>query len=100
MAAGETVQVRYLANASTAWVNEHTVMFNQDLDRYALVVFEAFDPKAVLVFPREAIGSICALLGKRHPNQERSLQLTRRNYRQILAERERFEQLGMNILRL
>jgi hypothetical protein len=96
--AGETVQVRYLANASGGWVNEHTVSFEEHLDRYALVVFEDFDPKAVLVFPREAMGTICAMLAKRHPNQARTLQLTHRNYRQFLTERERFEQLGMKIL--
>jgi len=96
--AGETVQVRYLANVSGGWVNEHTVSFEEHLDRYALVVFEDFDPKAVLVFPREAMGVICAMLGKRHPNQARTLQLTQRNYRQFLTERERFEQVGMKIL--
>ena len=98
--AGETIQVRYLANTSAAWVNEHTVSFNQHLDRYALVIFEDFDPKAVLVFPREAMGAICAMLGKRHPNQARTLQLTHRNYQQLLIERERFAQSGMNILHL
>jgi hypothetical protein len=96
--AGETVQVRYLANVSGGWVNEHTVSFKEHLDRYALVVFEDFDPNAVLVFPREAMGAICALLGKRHPNQARTLQLTHRNYQQLLIERERFEQVGLKLL--
>jgi hypothetical protein len=96
--AGEMVQVRYLANVSGGWVNEHTVSFEEHLDRYALVVFEDFDPTAVLVFPREAMGAICAMLGKRHPNQVRVLQLTQRNYRQFLIERERFEQVGLKLL--
>jgi hypothetical protein len=79
-------------------VNEHTVSFEEHLDRYALVAFEDFDPKAVLVFPREAMGAICAMLGKRHPNQARTLQLTHRNYQQLLIERERFEQVGLKLL--
>ncbi len=95
---GERVQVRYLANPKDGWVNEHTVRFDKDVDRYALVVFEDLDLLVVLLFPRKPLPDICAALGKRHPDQERQLQFTQRNYRQVLSERHRFEQLGMSII--
>lgn len=94
---GDRVQVRYLANPADRWVNEHLIDFRADCDRYALVVFEAFDPKAVLVFDRRTIANVCAALGKRHPNQDVTLQLTRTNYRQLLDKRDDFAALGVVI---
>ena len=94
---GDRVQVRYLANPADRWVNEHLVDFRGDCDRYALVVFEAFDPKSVVVFRRASLGAVCAALGKRHPNQDVTLQLTERNYRQLLAERDEFGRHGVEV---
>lgn len=94
---GDRVQVRYLANPGDRWVNEHLVDFRADCDRYALVVFEAFDPKSVVVFQRATLGAVCAALGKRHPNQDVVLQLTERNYRQLLAERADFRRHGVEV---
>jgi hypothetical protein len=54
--------------------------------------------KAVLVFTRTAIAAVCAALGKRHPNQGQGLQLTRRNYLQLRAERDRFGLLGVQVV--
>lgn len=99
-ASGRRVQVRYLANPGDRWVNEHLVDFRADCDRYALVVFEAFDPKSVLVFDRTTIGDVCAALGKRHPNQDVVLQLTRRNYQQLLDMRQDFVRLGVVVIDL
>lgn len=94
---GDRVQVRYLANPGDRWVNEHLIDFRADCDRYALVVFEAFDPKSVVVFRRATLGAVCAALGKRHPNQDVVLQLTQRNYRQLLAERDDFTRHGVEV---
>ncbi len=96
--AGETVQVRYLANPSPrpgAWVNEHRVSA-AGADRYALVLFEGFRPLGVLIFPPE-LTAINAALGKRAPAQDSVLQFTRANYFKIMANREGFEALGMRI---
>jgi len=92
---GSTVQVRYLANPADRWDNEHHVRFTPGLGWYALAVFEAFELTAVVCFPARSIGSVCHRLGKRHPDQERSLQLTRANFRALLAGRPQFEDLGV-----
>jgi hypothetical protein len=41
--AGQTVQVRYLANGSGGWVNEHTVSFDGHLDWYQPVSQTPYD---------------------------------------------------------
>ena len=73
---GETVQVKYLANPEGTWVNEHPVDFRGGCDRYALLIVEALDAKALVVFSREGLAGVCSELGKRHPNQELTLQFT------------------------
>ena len=95
---GRLVQVRYLSNPSERWVNEHHVDFSGNVDDYALVVFEAFAMMEVLIFRRETIAEVCRVLGKRHPGQDRGLQLTRRNVMQILRDRGLYEKLGVEIL--
>lgn len=98
---GGRVQVKYLANPAGGWINEHHVHFGHpECDSYALVFFEDLLPIAVIVFPRGRIAEICSALGKRHPNQEFTLQLTRRNFLQILDEEGRFEALGVQVFRL
>ena len=92
---GDRVQVRYLANPGGRWVSEHLVDFRADCDRYALVVFEAFDPRSVVVFNHSTLPDVCAALGERHPNQDVVLQLTQRNYRQLLADHREFARLGV-----
>lgn len=78
---GERVQVKYLANPAAGWINEHHVHFGHpDCDSYALVFFEDLLPIAVTVFPRGRIAEVCSALGKRHPNQEFTLQLTQRKF--------------------
>mgnify|MGYP001488444613 CR=1 FL=1 len=95
---GHTVQVRYLANPADRWDNEHHVRFTDQLDWYALAVFEAFELVAVVCLPRHAMPTVCQRLGKRHPDQSTSLQLTRANFRRLLAERPTFERLGLRFL--
>jgi hypothetical protein len=97
---GEQVQVRYLANPRDRWVNEHYVDFRAPCDRYALLVVEGFDPKALIVFTRSTIAAVCSALVKRHPNQESGLALTRRNYLQLRAEPEQFALLGVQVVAL
>jgi hypothetical protein len=96
-AAQQRVQVRYLANpAGTRWVNEHHVRSAAGFELYALVLYEAFSTVAVLVFP-SSLGTINEALGKRHPDQDMSLQLTRRNYLAIRDDPDRFRALGMQV---
>ena len=64
------------------------------------MVFEAFDPKTVLVFDRRTIADVCAALGKRHANQDVVLQLTRSNYRRLLDKRDDFAALGVVVTEL
>jgi hypothetical protein len=98
---GQRVQVRYLANPQGPWVNEHLVDFRSGgCDRYALLVVEAFEPKAVLIFGGDHMASVGAALGKRHGDQERTLQLTQANYKAIVAAPETFATLGVQVLNL
>jgi len=94
---GRRVQVRYLANTGSAWVNEHRVGTLTGVDLYALVIFEAFAVVGVLVLPTGALGPIGTALGKRHPTQDRQLQFTARNWRTIRDDAARFEELGVRI---
>ncbi len=94
--AGETVQVRYLANTSRTWVNEHRVGTRAGVWWYALVLVEDFAPIGVLMFPQD-LTEICSALRKRHPVQTTTLQLTRRDATAILDDPSRFEDLGMRI---
>lgn len=94
---GVKVQVRYLANSGPQWVNEHHVHHIVGVELYALVLFEAFAVTGVLVFPTTQLGPICAALGKRHPRQAETLQLTRRNFKAILAAPETYRALGVRV---
>lgn len=97
---GQRVQVKYLANpCDDRWINEHHVVFSEELDQYALVIFERFDLSAVLLFHRSSLSQVCQQLGKRHPNQDHTLQLTRRNYRTLIEGAEQFRSLGVTVWR-
>jgi hypothetical protein len=94
---GEKVQIRYLANPGTSkWVNEHHVRCAPGFDLYALVLYDAFRPSSVLVFPA-SLTAIGAALHKAHPGQDLSLQLTRANYLMIRDDPGRFRRLGMQV---
>ncbi|WEO92753.1 hypothetical protein A6P39_000670 [Streptomyces sp. FXJ1.172] len=93
---GECVQVKYLANPLSDWPNEHTVRSIPGVRWYALVVYEAFAVTGVLAFPSD-LTEICSALGKRHPGQSTSLQLTRRNWWTIRDNADAYRQLGMRI---
>lgn len=97
---GGRVQVKYLANPTGTWVNGHTIRFTADMEAYAVVFFVDLQPTTVLIFPREGCAAVAAALGKRHPAQETTLQLTQRNYEQILRQHDRFTALGVDIFRL
>jgi hypothetical protein len=56
--AGQKVQVRYLANPSGAWVNEHVVYRMPGVEWYALVLFEAFAVTTVLAFRKRSRRSV------------------------------------------
>lgn len=89
--------MKYLANPVGPWVNEHLVVPSSEVDDWALVIFIDLMPESVLVFPAAGLGPIGALLGKRHPQQEASLQFTRRNYNLIRSDPRRFALLGMDV---
>lgn len=94
---GRRVQVRYLANPGAQWINEHRVHFEAGLDDYALVIYVGFRLEAVLIFSRETIGQVCAALGKRHPDQNTTLQFTQRNYAAIVRDHVDFRSLGVDV---
>lgn len=94
---GTLVQVKYLANPAGGWINEHTVRSVAGVDLYALVLFEAFEIIGVLVFPTDQLAPICHALVKRHPDQERQLQFTRRNWLKIKDDPKRFRRLGVGV---
>ena len=99
---GERVQVKYLANPSGAgtWMNEHLVRVTDDMERYALVVFEDLRPIVVHVLPCRNLAAVCQALGKLHGDQERTLQLTKANHECLLREQERFRRLGVRTIRV
>ncbi len=94
---GRRVQVKYLSNPNGKWINVHTIEFPPEVDVYALAAFEAFELRAVLVFPKASLESAGRLLRKRHPDQERTLQFTQRNFLQILHQQVTFEALGIRV---
>ncbi len=94
---GTKVQVRYLANTSKAWVNEHRVYRIAGVEVYALVMFEDFTVVGVLAFPTGALEPICSALRKQHPNQREQLLLTRANWESIRDDPVRFRSLGMQV---
>lgn len=88
-ATGEHIQVRYLANPHDRWVNEHLVDFRSpETDKYALVVFEDLLPKAVLIFERSGVRQLASRLGKRHPDQDVTIQFTRRNFLSLVSDKD------------
>jgi hypothetical protein len=94
---GRQVQVKYLASPLGRWRNEHTVAFSDETNDYALVVFEGFDVRGILIFRRETLGDVCAALKKRHPNPESVLQFTQANFNHILSRPAEFELLGVRV---
>ena len=94
------IQVKYLANRSGGWVNEHHVQFHGEMDSYAIVIFEDLAPTLVLVFSRRGLGDVCRLLRKRHPDQDSTLQLTRRNVVALADRAAEFAAYGVRVLRL
>ena len=94
---GKTTQVRYVANPAGTWVNYHEVRFSAGVDRYALVLFESLEPTRVLIFSSATIADVCRRLGKRHPNQETSLQITQANVHRLRDERHEFARIGVAV---
>lgn len=92
------IQVKYLANTESTWVNEHHIVFpDKKVGLYAIVIFQDLNPESVVMFSRDQLPEVCAELGKRHGNTETTLQFTRRNYETILANQEVFEKLGVRV---
>lgn len=94
---GKRVQVRYVANPPGEWINGHTVAFDPDVDAYALMLIEGLEPRAVLWFERNTLRDVCAALGKRHPDQDRLLQLTPSNVKGLITDRATFRPLGVRV---
>jgi hypothetical protein len=93
---GERVQVRFLANPRDRWVNEHLVYRIPNVQWYCLVLFEDMRVAGVLSFPND-LTAICAVLKKRHPRQDETLQFTRRNWWAIRDDPDRFRSLRMRV---
>lgn len=94
---GERIQVKYLANPADRWVNEHPVHVTDLMDSYAIVVFEALLPKAVVILPARNLAAVGTEMGKRHGNLDTTLQFTRANYRRILQDAAAFKELGVRL---
>ena len=94
---GTQVQIKSLSNLSGKWVNEHLIQFTGSVGAYAIVFFTDLRPETVLIFPKQQLKHICERLRKRHPKQDTELQLTQRNFGQILAEKRAFAYLGIRI---
>ncbi|MGL4465285.1 MAG: hypothetical protein ACRC1K_24275 [Planctomycetia bacterium] len=92
---GRRVQVKYLANPVGGWRNPHNVSFSAEQDDYAVVFFEDFDIQAVVLFRRESLAQVCKALMKRHPDQDRVLQLTEANFKEIVGDPGKFEVFGV-----
>jgi hypothetical protein len=92
------VRVKYLANPEGTWVNEHPVDLREGCDRYALLIVEALDAKALVVFSRKGLAR--SELGKRHSNQHLTLQSTRANYQAIATRPGPFEPFGVTFVQL
>jgi len=93
---GRRVQVKYLANPSGPWRNGHAVMFSGEMDDYAVVFFEGPEVRAIIVFRRETLGSVCLELKKRHPNQDSVLQLTQADFNKLILDQKLFAKLGVS----
>jgi hypothetical protein len=91
------VQVRYLANASDTWVNEHLVCVIPGVELYGLVIFERFVVVGVVLFSLDRLFEVCQLLGKRHPNQIEQLQFTARNWHTIRDDPAQFARAGVSV---
>ena len=94
---GNTIQVRYLANPSGTWVNEHVVRRVQGVEWYALVLFEALTVIGVLAVPTGHMAMIARALGKRHAGQDEMLQLTQRNWCAIRDNLHVYKDLGARV---
>jgi hypothetical protein len=94
------VQVRYLANTTNRWVNEHVVKFEPGVSQYALLVIENLEAHTLIVFAADRIAEVGKKLKKTHADQGRTLQFTRRNYDQLMEEMPAFGQLGVRIFQL
>ncbi|MBL8132081.1 MAG: hypothetical protein JNL42_09510 [Anaerolineae bacterium] len=98
-ASGEKIQVKYLANPSDKWVNEHLVVVNEFMTAYALVLYEALLPVAVIIFPATGLESVGMALGKKHGNLKTTIQFTRYNYWKIRDNPATFAAVGVRLFR-
>lgn len=94
---GRKVQVKYLSNPGMKWINEHHIKFDGECDDYALVIITAFKIEVVIIFRKESIREVCNLLGKRHDNQDKCLQFTRKNFNFLLENKILFTKKGIQI---
>jgi hypothetical protein len=94
------VQVKYLANSGNErWVNEHPVRVTDLMDAYAIVFYESLLPVSVILLPARRLVEVGLALGKRHPDQDTTLQLTRANYVRLIREPGVFRPLGVRTWR-
>lgn len=91
------IQVKYLANPGDKWVNEHLIQTSSLMDSYALGIFEALLPQAVVIFPVDNLAAVGTSLGKRHGSRETTLQFTQANFRRVLGDMDAFNALGVRL---
>jgi hypothetical protein len=89
---GIKVQVKYLANPTGTWRNGHSVIFPEGVDLYAIVIIEALEVTGIVIFSRATLAEVCQRLKKKHIDKLDFYQAT---FHRILADQERFSQLGV-----
>lgn len=98
---GRLIQVKYVANPAVGqWVNWHTIEQDEGWDAYALVVYLDLTPVVVYIFPRGDFSALCSALGKRHADQDRTLQFTKTCHLLMSANPSEFERFGVEVCSL
>ncbi len=92
------VQVRWLAHPTGEWVNEFPIRFVPGVDRFALVFISASLFAGALCLDRAFVPQVSAELGKLHAQQGTTFSLSQADWQTLVAERVRFEPLGISLL--
>jgi hypothetical protein len=96
---GERIQVKTLANPLNINRNSVPVEFKKGVDLFAVVLFEDFLPRLVIVFRRGSLGLLNQVLGNRprKNNPELRLELNPRHIPTVLARPESLTELGVQV---
>lgn len=96
---GERVQVKTLANPAGVDRNAVGVEFKEGVDRFAVVLFEDFVPRAVVIFRRGSLRELNRVLGNRptKADPEVTLSLRLRHVALLLSDSGALASLGIEV---